>query len=243
MRNLLVSFLIGASILVGEARGIATETSLEAKTAVAVQAGEGKKEEKKEYNLNDYVNAVIEIESHGNPNAKRYEPHLKDTSYGLGQLLTQTALELEGRHPELPRLGITKDEVKSNLCNPDINRKYTAALFEEELDFYGNADLAVAAYNAGHLTPRNARIQEMLNDLYCAGLVTDGVLGKKTKEVVEEFQAKHDLKVDGVVGKQTYGKLQEVYKKRFPERENPKGIVPVNNYTPNHINKFRNALH
>ena len=37
-------------------------------------------------------------------------------------------------------------------------------------------------------------------------------------------------------------KLQEVYHSKFPNAEKMRGIVPVNNYTPNHVKKFREAL-
>src|SRR3989338_11551760 len=58
------------------------------------------------------VNAIIQIESHGNPKARRYEPHINDTSYGSMQILTQTARVLEKKHEDLPRLGTTPE--KSN---------------------------------------------------------------------------------------------------------------------------------
>src|SRR3989338_4119239 len=109
------------------------------------------------YSIDDYVNAVIQIESSGNERAERYEAHLDDYSYGLGQLLTRTAKELEARYNDLPRLGESGEEIRKNLFNPDVNRQYIRMIFEEELDFYSDSFLAVAAYNAGHYTPRNAR--------------------------------------------------------------------------------------
>ncbi len=199
-------------------------------------------EKKGKYDLEDYVNAVIEIESHGNARAERYERHLNDYSYGLGQLLTRTAKDLEERYSDLPRLGENSNEIKENLFNVDINKAYTTRLFKEELDFYGDPSLAVAAYNAGHLTPRNALLQRQLNELYKTDLKTDGIIGIKSEEVVKRFQKEYGLEVDGKIGRQTYSKLQEIYYSKFPNAERAKGIVPVNNYTPNHVRKFRKAL-
>jgi hypothetical protein len=193
--------------------------------------------------LDKYIDAVIEIESHRNPNAERYEPVLEDTSYGLGQILGNTAMQLEQRHPELPRLGITKDELEKNLKNSEINRRYTEAYWQDITKIYDNDPLlTVAGYNSGPLRPRNARIQEMLNELYRTKLVTDGKIGKKSKEVVKKFQGDYGLKVDGVVGPETYSKLQEAYTQKFPGKPNPKGIVPANKITENHVRKFKEAL-
>ena len=203
---------------------------------------EGKEEKKGKYSLEDYINAVIEIESHGNARAERYERHLNDYSYGLGQLLTKTAKDLEKRYGDLPRLGENVNEIKENLFKVDINRTYTTKLFKEELDFYGDPYLAVAAYNAGHLTPRNALLQRQLNELHKTALKADGIIGTKSAEVVKRFQKEYGLEVDGKIGNQTYAKLQEVYYSKFPNAERAKGIVPVNNYTPNHVRKFREAL-
>jgi len=269
-----------------------------------------KPQEKRDYSLDDYINAVIEIESHGNPNAERYEASINDTSYGLGQVLTGVALVLERRYPNLPRISdysgleenvdtkkaenmlvqlygerVGKEKVgidgeidsassalikrvqrkhglkadgridkptylaiqkerhlQERLCNPKINLAYTKTLFEEELDFFGDPFLAVATYNVGRDDVMDARVQQQLNDLYGAGLVTDGKIGKKTRQVVRRFQEEYKLEVDGVVGPRTYAKLQEVYMQKFPGIENPRGAVPVNRYTPNHVRKFKEAL-
>lgn len=197
---------------------------------------------KKTHTLDDYIKSIFTIESNNNPNASRYEPHINDTSYGLGQILTRTAKALEARHKELPRLGKSKQEIAANLCNPKINEAYTRALYQKELDFYKDPFLAVAAYNSGHLTPRNARIQEMLNQLYNTELKTDGRIGPKSKEVVKRFQEDNGLKVDGIVGNNTYTTLNKNWQEKFPEQENPIGIIPDNRYTPNHVRKFENVL-
>jgi len=197
------------------------------------------------YSFNDYIDAIIQIESGGNPRAKRPEPEKNDASYGLGQILTKTAKDIEKRHSELPQLGNTHEQIRDSLYNPEINRAYTTVLYREELDFYQDPFLAVAAYNSGHLTPRNAHCQEQLNDLYKASLITDGhVFGEapESRAVIKRFQEQHNLEADGILGPKTYAKLQDVWKSKFPNKPNPKGKIPINKYTPNHVRKFRKAL-
>ncbi len=201
-----------------------------------------KNKTEKKYTLEDYISAVIEIESNGNSNAERYEPHLDDYSYGLGQLLTRTAKDLEKRHANLPRLGNTPEKIKASLCDPEINKEYIRALFKEELDFYNDYLLAVASYNAGHFSPRNARCQQQLNDLYGEKLALDGRLGYKSKEVISRFQKDQGLEADGRLGKESYNKLQDVWQEKNRNKPNPKGVIPINNYTPNHVKKFKKAL-
>ena len=128
------------------------------------------------------------------------------------------------------------------MLNPKTNRAYTTALFKEELEFYKNPFLAVAAYNSGHLTPRNACCQQQLNQLYRTNLDTDGIIGEKSREIVKRFQIEQGLKVNGIIGPNTYNKLQEVWQASFPGQENPTGIIPKNRYTPNHVRKFKEAL-
>ena len=194
------------------------------------------------YTLNDYIDALIEIESSNDQRAERYEASINDHSYGLGQILTRTAKDIEKRHPHLPRLGNTKEQIRNSLFNPETNRTYTTTLFKEELDFYQDKFLAVAAYNSGHLTPRNARVQKQLNDLYQANLDTDGIVGPQTKRIVKKFQGSHSLQVDGIIGPKTYKMLQEVWTTKFSGNPNPLGSIPQNKYTPNHVRKFKKAL-
>ncbi len=198
--------------------------------------------EKRTHSLNDYIDAVIQIESGGNPRAARYERHLGDWSYGLGQLLTRTARDIERRHPNLPRLGNTPNQIKNALFNPEVNRAYTKTLFKEELDFYSDPFLAVAAYNSGHLTPRNARCQEQLNDLYNINLTTDGIIRRESRRVVKRFQNDNRLQADGCLGPTTHRVLQSVWTRNYPGQPNPLGIIPINKYTPNHVRKFKRAL-
>jgi len=196
----------------------------------------------KKHTFNDYIEALIQVESNGNPRAERYEKHLRDWSYGLGQILTKTAKELERRYPDLPRIGNKPEQIKKSLFDPKINRVYTETLFKEELDFYGDPFLAVAAYNAGHLAPRNARSQEQLNDLYKTFLTTDGRLGKASRLVVKRFQKDNLLKTDGRLNSETYSKLQSVWTANYIGKPNPLGIIPNNKYTPNHVRRFKRAL-
>lgn len=199
-------------------------------------------ETKRNYSLDDYIGAMGVIESNNNPNAERYERHLDDWSYGTYQILTRTAKGLEDKYAELPRLGNTPEEIEDSLKNHEINRKYATIIFNEEMKFYKDPFLAVAAYNAGHLAPRNARIQEQLNDLYNINLATDGSFGEKSRDVIERFQRDYGLEVDGKVGPRTYSKLQDVWQKTYSGIENPIGIIPNNNRTPHHVERFREEL-
>ncbi|MBI2414635.1 transglycosylase SLT domain-containing protein [candidate division WWE3 bacterium] len=95
----------------------------------------------KKYKLDPkLIFATIMIESGGNTYALRYEPHINDSSYGLGQILFRTArwIGFEGQ--------------KEDLYDPEVNidligRYYVKnkAMFGEDLS---NEQL-VTAYNAG----------------------------------------------------------------------------------------------
>jgi len=204
------------------------------------------------FSIDDYVDAIIQIESNGNPRASRHEPHLNDASYGLGQLLTSTAKDLEKKYPELPRLGETKKEIAKNLCNPEVNKEYTKKYFSELLKLYEedpNApELAVAAYNSGPYTPRYAKYQRLLNKSLenQAGSETideDGILGKMTRQKIKEFQAEYDLNCTGELNQETVHEMQRVVRDfKFNEYENKKGLIPANKYTLNHVKKFKKTL-
>jgi len=194
------------------------------------------------YSLEDYVKAIGKIESNHNPLATRYEEHIDDWSFGEYQILTRTAKGLERKHSDLPRLGNSSEDVKKSLQDSNISKAYASKLFQEEFEFYKNPILAVAAYNSGHLTPRNARIQQQLNDLFGTDLATDGVIGRQSQEVVKIFQQRYGLEIDGKVGARTYETLQLVWTKANPDKPNPIGVVPNNRYTPNHVRKFEEAL-
>lgn len=61
---------------------------------------------------------------------------------------------------------------------------------------------------AATTTPTNQQIQQALKN---AGLYqgpVDGVLGKKSKKAITEFQEQNGLNADGKVGKRTWAKLE-----------------------------------
>lgn len=61
-------------------------------------------------------------------------------------------------------------------------------------------------------------LQQDLNALNNANLVTDGDFGKKTEKAVIDFQAIHGLVADGIVGQLTFNKIAEL-KKFISERK------------------------
>tara|TARA_Y100000310_G_scaffold345673_1_gene468103 strand:+ start:9871 stop:10638 length:768 start_codon:yes stop_codon:yes gene_type:complete len=191
----------------------------------------------------EFIEANIYSESGGDSNAERYEAHINDHSYGLMQILTETAREISKRNPDLPSLDlnldedITQEEVKTSLLNPQINILYGTRLLEEEFDRYGSLELAVAAYNAGSRAPRNALTQFQLNEVYQENLDTDGSIGPLSKEVVSRFQEQYELDMDGIPGPKTRAKLNEVYREMFPNQKLPSGLIPQNGITPRHVRK------
>lgn len=191
------------------------------------------------YTTQDYLDAIIQIESKGNPHAERYERHMGDASYGLGQILTRTARELEASHSELPRLG---SDVAKSLCDPTINQAYTKAFFLDLMGRY-NEDplLAVAAYNAGPHAPFVAACQSMLNDVSDASLDCDGANGPETKFYLTHFQKQHGLSADGKTGPQSWEALARTYQNETG-RTAPRGVVPRNGQTPRHVLRFIKAL-
>ncbi|MEM5807419.1 MAG: transglycosylase SLT domain-containing protein [Candidatus Aenigmatarchaeota archaeon] len=83
------------------------------------------------------IKAFIAIESGFNPNAYRYEEHRKDASYGLMQILYQTAK------------GFGFKGLPQDLYNPDVNiywaSQYIAYLYKR----FGNLPDTFASYNMG----------------------------------------------------------------------------------------------
>lgn len=201
----------------------------------------------KEQNINkvtvSHVLAVVEIESNFNQNASRHESNVNDTSYGLMQILTGTAKELKRKHPNLQNLR----DPASSLYKPEINLTYGSVYLNDIIQPYlkdQNAiELAVAGYNAGPLTPRNARIQEQLNDLLNLNLTLNGRLKPKDIKTFQEYWNKHSsrkLEVDSILGQKTNEALQTAWKYFNPNKPNPSGIIPVQSL--NHIKKFKVAL-
>lgn len=88
--------------------------------------------------------ATIMIESRGDSNAYRYEPHINDASYGLGQILYGTAM------------GIGYTGTAEGLYDPATNIDLIAKYHRRNMDVYGQELTAVqltTAYNSG--TPFN----------------------------------------------------------------------------------------
>ena len=191
------------------------------------------------YTTLDYLDAIVQVESSGNPRVKRYESHIDDASYGLGQLLTRTAQDLERRHDSLPRLG---SNVSERLCDPRTNLAYTEAFFSEQLQKYnGDPLLAVAAYNAGPRAPFVAACQKMLNVAVDAGLQQDGSNGPQTEFYLTQFQKDTGISADGKTGPASWRTLADVYKEKTG-RNAPLGEIPRNGMTPRHVLKFIKAL-
>jgi len=85
--------------------------------------------------------ATIMTESEGDERAYRYEAHIDDASYGLGQILYQTAVGLgfQGK-PE-------------DLYNPVVNIDLVAKYYKKTLEENGNVSVEqlVRAYNTGSI--------------------------------------------------------------------------------------------
>ena len=123
------------------------------------------------------INAIIIVESSGNPYAVRFEPsflkwlrrritltkktptleteyYLRSTSFGLGQIMGQTARELGFNGLYL-----------TELCDPEINIKYLCKYFAKLLNRYrGEVLWAISAYNAGSAKQTSAG--EFVNQHY-----------------------------------------------------------------------------
>jgi len=81
--------------------------------------------------------AIIHRESEGMPEALRYEPKKKDYSYGLMQILSETARWL----------GFNADN--DFLFEPEINIHYGAKYLKNRFETFGTMYDAVSAYNCG----------------------------------------------------------------------------------------------
>ena len=86
------------------------------------------------------IKAFIQAESNWDVNASRYEPHLKDSSWGLMQVLLKTAKWMLG-----------DDTITiSKLVTPKVNIEAGTRYIKYQLNKYGgNVKDAIAAYNAG----------------------------------------------------------------------------------------------
>jgi len=89
------------------------------------------------------IAAIMHRESEGNPDAMRYEAKKKDYSYGLMQVLSETA----------KWLGFNADV--NILLEPEINIYYGAKYLANRLKLYGNMVDAISAYNCGTVKKTN----------------------------------------------------------------------------------------
>lgn len=101
------------------------------------------------YGYRDLIPAMCEQESTWDPRAYRYEKHLDDASYGLMQILFNTAKWRAERNGE--RL-----ENPEDLYNPDIGLKWGIEYLAYQMARYGNDfESAVEAYNRGRELPES----------------------------------------------------------------------------------------
>lgn len=104
--------------------------------------GEIIKQVAQKYNLDpQLIFATIMTESEGNPESYRYEPHIDDASYGLGQILYSTAVSL----------GFTgKPE---DIYRPEIAIDLIGKFHKNTIDTYGELtpERMTVVYNTGQL--------------------------------------------------------------------------------------------
>jgi len=98
--------------------------------------------------------AVIKVESNYDPNARRYEAHLNDSSWGLMQVLLKTAR------------WIRKEQTltASTLVKPSVNVNTGTMYLGWLLQKYSNLKDVIAAYNAG--SPRKTGEGKYVNQRY-----------------------------------------------------------------------------
>ena len=109
------------------------------------------------------VKAVIYQESRGNPDASRNEPQINDASYGLMQLLSNTAKniakELNYKSPDQ----LTVNELK----NPETNIQLGTKYLSDGLKANNNDILtALRYYNGGPNGPKNPNTLSYANDVF-----------------------------------------------------------------------------
>lgn len=102
----------------------------------------------------EVIKAIIRVESNWDPNAKRYESHLNDSSLGLMQLLTKTAKYVANN------TALTAEQILQPTLNILLGTKY----LKEQLNKYDNLNDAIAAYNAG--SPRKTSTGAYVNQGY-----------------------------------------------------------------------------
>lgn len=102
------------------------------------------------------IKAIIGAESEFNPNAYRAEPQIGDASYGLMQLLYQTA-------KSLGYTGST-DGLRDPTTNIRLGTRYLADLTKQASQRGYGVDSAISAYNAGFSTVRPGDGKRTTND-------------------------------------------------------------------------------
>lgn len=100
------------------------------------------------------IKATVKVESDFNPSAFRQEPHLKDASWGLMQILLSTARWIS-KNPDL---------TASALMQPEFNVYVGTMYLKYLMGKYGNIQDVMAAYNAG--SPRRKADGSYANQAY-----------------------------------------------------------------------------
>ncbi|OIO37422.1 MAG: hypothetical protein AUJ75_04245 [Candidatus Omnitrophica bacterium CG1_02_49_10] len=95
-------------------------------------------------------------------------------------------------------LRIKDDEIQD--LKDDVERLKSAKAYSEKRPAY-NEPLNVTP------KPTNKKVQSALKNAGFYNGPVDGVIGKKTKASIRDFQAANGLKADGVMGKKTWTKL------------------------------------
>ena len=91
------------------------------------------------------IKAIIQVESNWKPNATRYEPKIKDTSYGLMQVLLGTGRMVANNSK------LTAKQLIQPPVNILIGTKYLKQLSDR---YKGKLEDIAAAYNAGKVYRR-----------------------------------------------------------------------------------------
>lgn len=122
----------------------------------------------RKYNIEPaLIRGVIKQESNWDVNASRYEAHKSDASWGLMQLMLDTARKVLG----IPNLTTTQ------LINPRVNIEAGTKLLAENWVRWGNLSDAVAAYNAG--SPRLGVDGKYVNAKYVSNVMNNYETFKK----------------------------------------------------------------
>lgn len=134
-------------------------------------------EYKIDYNL---IKAIITIESAWKPDAKRHEPKINDTSYGLMQVLVKTAKWVTNNQK------ITPAQLKDPTLNILVGVRYLAYLKKK----YKTMDNTIAAYNAGKPIRSKKDPRVYINQRYV----------DKVKKVYNSYQSKKAPIGIGIIG-------------------------------------------